>query len=76
MARKALLNVLNRKVSRSTIARCLRSYNLRKWKAMKRIPLSKEVAKGRYDFACDWFENINEFLRVCNLYFTFTLGFR
>ena len=66
IAQKALINVLDRRISLSTIKRCLRAYNMRKWKAIKRIPLIKEVAKDRYNFACDWLENINEFLRVCS----------
>lgn len=67
LVKKALIEATGKKVSYSTIKRCLRAHNLRKWKAKKRIPLTKEVAKDRYDFACDWLENIDELLRVCGL---------
>jgi transposase len=67
LAKKALIDATGKKVSYSTIKRCLRAYNLRKWRAKRRIPLTKEVAKDRYNFACDWLENIEEFLRVCCL---------
>jgi transposase len=66
LAKKALVNATGKVVSYSTIKRCLRANHMRKWKAMKRIPLCKEVAKDRYDFACDWLENIEEFLQVCH----------
>ena len=65
LAKKALVNATGKVVSYSTIKRCLRANNMRKWRAMKRIPLCKEVAKDRYDFVCDWLENIDEFLQVC-----------
>ncbi|EAQ83841.1 hypothetical protein CHGG_07812 [Chaetomium globosum CBS 148.51] len=63
IAKKALVNATGKVVSYSTIRRCLRSHHIRKWRAMKRIPLTKEVAKDRYNFACDWLENIDEFLQ-------------
>ena len=45
LAKKALVAATESKVSYSTIRRCLRTHNLRKWKAQKRIPLSKEDAR-------------------------------
>lgn len=41
-------------VSRSTIRRILQSYDLRKWKAKKRIPLNPDVAKKRLDWCRNW----------------------
>jgi transposase len=41
----------------STIRRALKKYHIRKWRSKKRIPLSKEVAKKRYDFARRWLRN-------------------
>lgn len=37
---------------------------MRKWRAQKRIPLTKAVAIGRYYLACFWIENIEELLRL------------
>lgn len=65
LAKKALLHVTGTPVSYSTIRRCLRHHNMRKWRAMKRIPLTKEVAKDRYNFVCDQLDNLEEFLQVC-----------
>jgi transposase len=67
LAKKALLHITGTPVSYSTIRRCLRHHNIRKWKAMKRIPLSKEVAMDRYNFVCDQLDNLEEFLQVCSL---------
>lgn len=51
IAQKALLSSLGGKISPFTLRRYLRAQNLRKWKAKKRIPLSKELAKERLRFA-------------------------
>lgn len=67
LAKKALVNAIGSRVSYSTIRRCLRAHHMRKWKAMKRIPLTKEVALDRYNFARDWLENTEELLQVCRL---------
>lgn len=64
LARKALINAVGKKVSPSTIRRCLRAYHLRKWRAKKRIPLTKELAKDRYNFACNWLEKTDELVQV------------
>lgn len=48
IAKSALCEAVGAHVSYDTIRRCLRAYKMRKWKAMKRIPLSKEVAIARY----------------------------
>lgn len=41
-------------ISRSTIQRILKTYNLRKWKSKKRIPLTKELAEKRLIFCLEW----------------------
>jgi len=64
LTHKQLLKVLDRKVSCSTVRRALREHNYRKWRAMKRIPLTVSVAKDRYAFACYWSEHIEDLLRV------------
>ncbi|KAL2128190.1 hypothetical protein VTI74DRAFT_9538 [Chaetomium olivicolor] len=51
------------RISQSTIRRVLRHYRMRKWRAQKRIPLTKEVAMARYKFACFWLENIEILIR-------------
>lgn len=67
LAKKALISSIGKKVSYSTIRRVLRENNLKKWKAMKRIPLTSAVAKDRLDFAIDWLDKIEELLRVSTL---------
>lgn len=61
---KALVNRVGTGVSLTTIRRCLRAGNLRKWRAKKRIPLTRELARDRYKFACKWLRNTDELLRV------------
>jgi transposase len=51
---KALTVKTPGQLSISTIRRALKKYHIRKWRSKKRIPLSKEVAKKRYDFARRW----------------------
>ncbi|THC88386.1 hypothetical protein EYZ11_012163 [Aspergillus tanneri] len=41
----------------STIRRALKKYHIRKWRSKKRIPLSKEAARARLEFAREWFKN-------------------
>ena len=48
LTNKQLAQALSRRLSNSTVRRALREQKYRKWKAMKRIPLSAEVAKDRY----------------------------
>ncbi|KAM7213352.1 transposase [Rhypophila decipiens] len=45
ISRKALVNAVGKKVSYSTVKRCL-------------------LAKDRFDFACDWLENIEKLLQT------------
>jgi transposase len=49
-----LLASVSPEVSRSTIRRILRRFNLRKWKSKKRIPLRKDDAKKRLHFTRLW----------------------
>jgi transposase len=67
LAKKALVNATGKSVSYSTIRRCLRAHNIRKWRAQKRIPLTKEGAKDRFDFALDWKDKEEELMEVCSL---------
>lgn len=61
---KALTKTVDDRVSRSTIRRVLREHRMRKWRAQKRIPLTAEVAKARYAFACEWLPRIEELSSV------------
>lgn len=54
IAYKALVSEIDTKVSHRTIRRVLRQHNLRKWRSMKRIKLTKEGAKERLSFAKFW----------------------
>jgi len=60
----ALVGVVGGKVSRSTIKRIVRTYYGRKWRAMQRIPLSKETAAQRLSWAQAWREDIDELIEV------------
>ena len=51
---KALVASTPYGVSKTTIRRVLRKYNLRKWKSKKRIPLNKVDTKKRYEFTKLW----------------------
>jgi transposase len=64
LALKALIHEYSGRVSRSTIKRVLRMHHMRKWKAAKRIPLSKDVAADRYRFACEWLPKVDELEQV------------
>ena len=64
LTHQQLLKILGRKVSSSTVRRALRQRNYRKWRALKRIPLTNDVAKDRYTFACHALESIEDLLRV------------
>jgi transposase len=59
-----LTNSIDGRISRSTVRRVLREQRVRKWRAQKRIPLSKAVAMDRYSFAYFWLENIETLIRV------------
>ena len=49
-----LTGTLDTRISRSTVRRVLREHRMRKWRAQKRIPLSKAGAMDRYQFACTY----------------------
>ncbi|GMG13310.1 unnamed protein product [Aspergillus oryzae] len=51
---KALIASSGFSISHSTIKRVLRTFQLKKWKAKKRIPLRPDVAKKRLQFARTW----------------------
>ncbi|KJZ68152.1 hypothetical protein HIM_12456 [Hirsutella minnesotensis 3608] len=50
----ALVGAMNGRVSRATIRRALCREYRRKWRSMKRIPISKETAALRLQFAQGW----------------------
>ena len=60
----ALIGAMGGRISRSTIRRCLRGTWQRKWKAMKRIPLSKKTAANRLHFARYWLPRVEELMEV------------
>lgn len=60
----ALIGAMGGRISRSTIRRCLRGYWQRKWKSIKRIPLSKETAKKRLYFARYWLQKVEELMEI------------
>jgi transposase len=62
-----LTGTLDTRISRSTVRRVLREQRMRKWRAQKRIPLSKAVARDRYHFACDHLADDERLLRVSDL---------
>ncbi|KAK3897536.1 hypothetical protein C8A05DRAFT_19719, partial [Staphylotrichum tortipilum] len=64
MSTSLLVKSASHGASRATIFRTLRANNLRKWRAKKRIPLEKDTAKARFEFACFWSRNIDVLLRV------------
>lgn len=67
---QALTETLDTRVSRSTVQRVLREHRMRKWRAQKRIPLTKANAIDRYYFACYWIENIEDVLQEVTPDFT------
>jgi transposase len=66
LSTQLLTDTLGTQISRSTVRRVLRQHRMRKWRAQKRIPLTKEAAMARYQFACLWLENIEALIRVSN----------
>jgi transposase len=62
---QALTNFLGTQVSQLTIRRTIRRHYGRKWRAMQRIPLSKETARTRLSWCQAWKPNIEELLEVC-----------
>jgi transposase len=65
LTHKQLLKMIGAKASVTTVRRALRERNYRKWRAAKRIPLTKETAMARYDFARYWLGEIEELEAVC-----------
>ena len=64
LSTQMLTNTVDTRISRSTVRRVLRHHRIRKWRAQKRIPLTKDVVVARYKFACFWLENIEVLIRV------------
>jgi transposase len=64
LTNKQLTQALGRVVPRSTVRRALREKNYRKWRAIKRIPLSAHVAKDRDSFARWALDNLEDLTRV------------
>lgn len=62
---ESLVNYLGGHISRTTIRRVIRYHYGRKWRAMQRIPLSKETARQRLSWCQAWREDIEELLEVC-----------
>jgi transposase len=67
---KALIGAMGGRVSKSTIRRVLNEKWKCKWKAMNRIPISRECSKVRLDFAQGWIPDIDELMEV----FTIEVG--
>ena len=61
---ESLVNYLGGKISRTTIRRVIRYHYGRKWRAMQRIPLSRETARQRLLWCQAWKEDIEELLEV------------
>ena len=66
MAWKALICGAPVPVSQSTIRRVLGGHYRRKWKAVKRIAISKDLARERFSWARYWKTRKQELLTVCN----------
>lgn len=64
---KALIGSMDGKVTRRTIRRCISKEFSRKWRSKERIPLSKETAKLRLQFARYWKPRVKELIKVFNL---------
>jgi transposase len=61
---EGLVNYLGGRISRSTLRRAIRLHYGRKWKAMQRIPLSKETARQRLQWCLGWRDDIDELITV------------
>lgn len=61
---ESLVNYLGGNISRTTIRRVIRYHYGRKWRAMQRIPLSKETARQRLSWCQAWKEDIEELIEV------------
>jgi transposase len=60
----ALVGAMDGRVCLRTIQRLMKKYYSRKWRAMQRIPLSKETAKIRLRWAKAWKDDIHLLLEV------------
>ena len=60
----ALVGALGGQISRTTIKRIVRTFYGRKWRAMQRIPISKETAKERLQWAEGWAGEEDELMEV------------
>jgi transposase len=60
----SIINYLGGQISRSTIRRVIRLHYGRKWKAIQRIPLSKETARQRLSWCQGWKDEIDELIEV------------
>jgi transposase len=60
----ALVGAMGGRVSRKTIYRIVQSKWKRKWKAMRRIPISAECAKIRLTWAQGWRDDVHELMEV------------
>lgn len=61
---EALRGSMGGRVSLRTIQRIVRRYYGRKWKAMQRIPISKETAKIRLRWVQAWKDDMDELMEV------------
>ena len=61
---KALIGSMGGKVTRRTLQRCISRVFARKWRSKERIPLSKETAKLRLQFARFWKPRVQELIQV------------
>ena len=61
---KALIGSMDGKVTRRTIQRYMSKEFSRKWRSKDRIPLSKETAKLRLQFARYWKPRVDELIEV------------
>ncbi|KAM5527770.1 hypothetical protein FOXYSP1_19643 [Fusarium oxysporum f. sp. phaseoli] len=61
---ESLVNLLGRNLYRQTIRRAVRMHYGCKWKAMQRIPLSKETTRQRLSFCQRWKDELDELMEV------------
>lgn len=65
ITKKQLVEELGLEVSPLTIYRALKDEDLRKWKAKKRVFLSKEAAEERLSWTQEWENREDELIQVC-----------
>lgn len=64
LTRKELVNELGLPVSSTTLRRALHEYNLRKWKARKRVFILEETAKEWLVWILEWKGREDELVTV------------